>query len=224
MLQEQPNDCASRLHDYVNHQFDERLSLLAATSSSDTYHAFTEFDEKTWAACLKAYHIASWDLLLRSHTCDVMNWARILLRVRGMEQCDALSITWQTFDAAIDSIVRFEWTGHGSVTRWLYGITRNKVRRLWHEESSTEDISRLEDWMLDSGPGSDAESCYRHRELCQVIEYVLDNHNKTHREIFQNKLIGYSYAELAEKYYLSPSAISKVIQRIRTDIRHLVEH
>jgi RNA polymerase sigma factor (sigma-70 family) len=141
----------------------------------------------------------------------VLKW----LKRRGRSREDAEDLIQQ----ACLRLHEYYEEGHAVVNEeaFLTGIIRNleidQYRRAQHLPYAREAIEELEQnqQIYDSGPAPD-EVLDREQRL-EIVWKALDERSVRVRDVFFDRLAGYSYKEIAAAYGISESAVEKNITR-----------
>ena len=128
-------------------------------------------------------------------------------------------LTSEVFLEVIKSIATFR--GESNIKTWLFSIARHKwyayLRNKTHQ-IQTESIHDLYDSNFVGIPHSAFLN-----DLEQVIQSLLESESELTRKVFQMRLDGYSYFEIAAKYNLSENSARVIFFRAKTKIKKYLE-
>lgn len=128
-------------------------------------------------------------------------------------------LTSEVFLEVVKSIAAFR--GESDIKTWLFSIARHKwfayLRKKTHQ-IHTESIHDLYDSNFvgvshSSFPG----------DLEQVIQTLLETETELTRKIFQMRLDGYSYFEIASNFNISENSARVIYFRAKTKIKKYLE-
>ena len=128
-------------------------------------------------------------------------------------------LTSEVFLEVVKSIATFR--GESNIKTWLFSIARHKwyayLRNKTHQ-IQTESIHDLYDSNFVGIPHSAFLN-----DLEQVIQSLLESESELTRKVFQMRLEGYSYFEIAAKYNLSENSARVIFFRAKTKIKKYLE-
>lgn len=128
-------------------------------------------------------------------------------------------LTSEVFLEVVKSIATFR--GESDIKTWLFSIARHKWYAYLRKKSSqiqTESIHDLYDSDFAGIHDTPAIS-----DLNQTIQNLLGTESELTRQIFQMRLDGYSYFEIASQYHISENSARVIYFRAKSKIKKYLE-
>ena len=128
-------------------------------------------------------------------------------------------LTSEVFLEVIKSIASFR--GESDIKTWLFSIARHRwyayLRKKTHQ-IPTESIHNLYDSNFAGIQQSDFPS-----DLEQMMQGLLEMEPKLNQNVFQMRLEGYSYFEIASKLHISESSARVIFFRMKAKMKKFLE-
>lgn len=128
-------------------------------------------------------------------------------------------LTSEVFLEVVKSIASFR--GDSDIKTWLFSIARHRwyayLRSKTHQPP-TESIHELYDSNFIGIQSSDFPG-----DLEQFVQTILEDESELTRNIFQMRLEGYSYFEIAAKFQISENSARVIFFRLKTKIKKSLE-
>lgn len=128
-------------------------------------------------------------------------------------------LTSEVFLEVVKSIASFR--GDSDIKTWLFSIARHRwyayLRNKTHQPQ-TESIHELYDSNFVGIQASDFPG-----DLEQIIQSILTEESALTKNIFQMRLEGYSYFEIAAKFQISENSARVIFFRTKTKIKKILE-
>lgn len=128
-------------------------------------------------------------------------------------------LTSDVFLEAVKSIATFR--GESDIKTWLFSIARHKWYMYLRKKSrqiQTESIHDLYDSAFIGVNEAPSNS-----EWNQMIQALLKMESELTQNVFQMRLDGYSYYEIASKYQISENSARVIIFRVKAKIKKYLE-
>ena len=128
-------------------------------------------------------------------------------------------LTSDVFLEVVKSIATFR--GESDIKTWLFSIARHKWYMYLRKKSSqiqTESIHDLYDSAFIGVNEAPSNS-----EWNQMIQALLEMESELTQNVFQMRLDGYSYYEIASKYQISENSARVIIFRVKAKIKKYLE-
>lgn len=128
-------------------------------------------------------------------------------------------LTSDVFLEVVKSIATFR--GESDIKTWLFSIARHKWYMYLRKKSrqiQTESIHDLYDSAFIGVNEAPANS-----EWNQMIQALLEMESELTQNVFQMRLDGYSYYEIASKYQISENSARVIIFRVKAKIKKYLE-
>ena len=141
-----------------------------------------------------------------------------------IERDDAEDVVQETFVQVWNH--RESWCPSGTVSAYLYRITRNQSLNALRSQRSRERWSRLgEEGMLHRTPPPTAEEEFERELLRQEVEAAILRLPERRREIFMlARYHGLTHREIAETLGISQQTVSNQMVTALTDLREALAH
>lgn len=128
-------------------------------------------------------------------------------------------LTSDVFLEVVKSIATFR--GESDIKTWLFSIARHKWYMYLRKKSrqiQTESIHDLYDSAFIGVNEAPSNS-----EWNQMIQALLEMESELTQNVFQMRLDGYSYYEIASKYQISENSARVIIFRVKAKIKKYLE-
>ena len=128
-------------------------------------------------------------------------------------------LTSDVFLDVVKSIATFR--GESDIKTWLFSIARHKWYMYLRKKSrqiQTESIHDLYDSAFIGVNEAPSNS-----EWNQMIQALLEMESELTQNVFQMRLDGYSYYEIASKYQISENSARVIIFRVKAKIKKYLE-
>lgn len=128
-------------------------------------------------------------------------------------------LTAEVFLEVVKSIATFR--GESDIKTWLFSIARHKwyaYLRKKNTQIQTESIHNLYDSNF-----IDVQHAPFPSDLEQLIKTILENESEMTQKVFQLRLNGYSYFEIAKKLNLSENSARVIFFRVKTKLKKYLE-
>ena len=175
--------------------------------------------------------VQAWSELVEIYAPVIYRFARRA----GLQDADAQDLTQEVLEVVAGSVA--DWNANpskGSFRGWLYGITRNKLRRFWERQqrdvraSGNSDVARL----LAAQPADDGAGAwdneYRHQLFDWATTQVRGEFSETTWQAFwQNTVQRKEVKEIACLLGITPGTVyvysGRVMRRIKQQIRQITD-
>lgn len=182
-------------------------------------------------ASVLARDSVAWERMVHLYGPLVYRWSRC----SGLQDTDAADIVQEVFSAVARSLDTYHPEGRDSFRRWLWGITRNKIRDHFRRQSSRPEAQGGSDaqerlrQVAESPPESttdhpafDAEAALLHRAV-SIIRGDFDD--RTWQAFWRATVQGHSGPDIARDLEMTPRAVRqakyRVLRRLRQEMGDL---
>lgn len=153
--------------------------------------------------------------LFESHYKDVYTYLYSLCHDASLSE----DLTSEVFLEVVKSIAGFR--GDSDIKTWLFSIARHRwyaYLRSKTRQPQTESIHELYDSNFVGIQTPDFPS-----DLDQLIQSLLEDESELTKNVFQLRLDGYSYFEIAAKHNISENSARVIFFRTKTKIKKFLE-